>query len=161
VTRKTRAYSPRALKSNYSYTLEQIVDLYGMSIATVRRWIRIDGLKRVPGVRPFLVHSSDLKAFLEQRNNARRHPCAQHEVYCFRCRLPRTPQIHTGAVETLPNATTRFQAKCSICGGKIFKAIGRLNWSEKHPLAAYLQDAPEQHNGVHSQPPECSLGEGQ
>lgn len=160
MTRKTRTCSPRALKTDYSYTLEQITDLYGVDIATVRRWIRVDGLKRIAGVRPYLVHSSDLKAFLERRQKERRHPCAMHEAYCFRCRLPRTPQNRSGTVEPLPNATTRYKAKCSVCGGKVFKTIGRSSWSENHPLAAYLHDAPEQHNGGLSQPPECSLGEG-
>ena len=158
--RKSRTYSPRALKTNYSYTLEQITDLYGVDIATVRRWIRVDGLVRISGVRPYLVHSSDFKAFLERRQRDRRQPCAPYEAYCFRCRLPRTPQSRTGTVEPLPNSTTRFKGKCSTCGGKIFKTIGRSNWSQEHPLAAYLRDAPEQHNGVCSQPPECSPGRG-
>ena len=158
--RGTRTHSPRALKANYSYTLDQIADLFGVDIATARRWIRVDGLKRIPGVRPYLVHSSDLKAFLEQRRKARRHICAQHEVFCLSCRLPRVPQFQSGAIETLPNKTTRFGANCSACGHKIFKVVGRSNWSGNHPLAAYLRDAPEQHNGVRSLPPECSLGKG-
>lgn len=154
--KKKRTYSPHVLKSDYSYSLDQITDLYSVDIATVRRWIKKDGLKRIPGVRPYLVHSGDLKAFLRKRQRDRRQPCALNEAYCLTCRRPRIPQICTGAVESLPNTTTRFKAKCSACGGKIFKTIGRLKWSEKHPLATYLQEAPEQHNGVHSQPPECS-----
>jgi hypothetical protein len=156
--RKKRTYSPHALKLDYSYTLEQITDLYGVDIATVRRWIRLDGLKRIPKVRPFLVHSGDLKAFLVKRQKDRRQPCAPSEAYCLTCRHPRTPQIRTGSVEPLPNGTCRFKAKCSYCGGKIFKTIGRLKWSEDHPLATYLRDASAQHNGVHSQPPKCSHG---
>ena len=158
--RKSRTRSPHALKANYSYTLEQIVDLYGVDIATVRRWIRVEGLKRVPGARPYLVHSSDLKAFLERRQKARRHPCAAFEVYCLRCRLPRNPQPGTGSIEPLPNTAVRFRAKCATCGGKIFKAISGADWSKNHPLAALLYGAPEQHNGVRSQPPECSHGIG-
>ena len=158
--RNARTHSPRALKANYAYALDQITDLFGVDIATVRRWIRLDGLERIPGVRPYLVHSSDLKVFVERRRKARRHPCAQHEAYCFSCRLPRTPQFRSGTVELLPNATTRFGANCSVCGRKMFKTIGRASWSENHPLAAYLRDAPEQHNGVRAQPPECSLGKG-
>ena len=46
--RKKRTYSPRALKSNYSYTLEQLADLYDLDIATPRRWVRDEGLVRVP-----------------------------------------------------------------------------------------------------------------
>lgn len=157
--RKTRTYSPHALKVNYSYSLEQITDLYNVDIATVRRWIRVDGLKRIPGVRPYLVHSSDLKVFLVLRKKARQHKCALHEAYCLSCRIPRAPKILTGLVERLPNGTTRFKARCAICGSKMFKIIGREKWSANHPLAGYLRDASEQHNGVHSLPPECSLGE--
>ncbi len=160
MNRKRRTYSPHTLKSNYSYALEQIADQYGVDIATVRRWIRLDGLKRVPGVRPYLVHSSELKAFLERRQKARRHPCAPHEVYCLRCRHPRTPQTGTGVVEFLPNTAIRFKAKCAACGGKILKVVSRADWAENHPLAAYLHEAPEQHNGVRTRPPECSLGRG-
>ena len=158
--RKTRTYSTRALKADYSYTLEQITDQYDVDIATVRRWIRVDGLVRIPGVRPYLVHSGELKAFIERRKKAKRQPCALHEAYCLSCRFPRAPQMGSGFSELLPNATTRFRAKCSICGGKIFKTIGRLNWSEFHPLAAYLNDALEQHNGVRPRPPKCSHGKG-
>lgn len=158
--RKSQTYSPHALKANYSYTLEQISDLYGVDIATVRRWIRVDGLNRVPGVRPYLVHSSDLKAFLVRRQKARRRPCAPHQLFCLRCRLPQTPQMGTGTVEQLPNTAIRFKAKCAACGGKILKVISHVNWAENHPLAAYLHETLEQLNGVRSQPPECSLGGG-
>lgn len=147
---KPRTYSPHVLKSNYSYSLEQIADLYGVGIATVRRWIRVDGLKRIPRVRPYLVHSSEIKTFLERRQNARRHPCAPNEAYCLRCRLPRTPKPGTGTVEALPNTALRFRAECSACAGKILKTISRADWSINHPLAALLRDAPEQHSGVRS-----------
>jgi Helix-turn-helix domain len=147
---KPRTFSPHLLKSNYSYSLEQIADLYGVGIATIRRWIRVDGLKRVPHVRPYLVHSTELKSFLERRQRDRRHPCAPNEVFCLRCRLPRTPQPGTGTVEPLPNTAIRFRAECSACGGKILKTISRADWSKNHPLADLLRDAPEQHSGMRS-----------
>lgn len=54
------------IKENYSYTVQEIADLFEIIIATVRRWGRIEGLKRIPKVRPHLVHSSDLRCFLDQ-----------------------------------------------------------------------------------------------
>lgn len=159
--RKTQTYSLRALRTDYSYTVEQIADLYDVTIDTVRRWIRVDGLKRIPRVRPFLVHSSELKAFLEKRQKDRRHPCAQHEIYCLSCRVPRVPKIQSGVAKLIVNGTTRVSAQCSVCGCKIFKIIGRAKWTKNHPLAAYLQDAGEQHNGLWAQPLECPPGEGE
>lgn len=160
MSKRRRAYCTRVLKENYSYSLEQIADVYGISIATVRRWIRVDGLPRIPGVRPYLVHSSELKRFLDDQRKARSYPCAEHEVFCFRCREPRTPGPGTGTTQPLPNGTTRFGALCADCGSKMFRTIGRAKWSRNHPLAAYLRDASEQHNGVCPRPPECPLGSG-
>jgi hypothetical protein len=149
---KKRTFSIRGIKHDYSYTLEQITDLFEIDIATVRRWIRVDGLIRIPGASPYLVHSSDLIAFHDQRKKSRKRPCQLHEAYCLKCRLPKIPQFGSGTVTALPNGTTRFKAACSCCKGKIFKAIGRLKWSINHPLAAYLIEAPGQHKGTRPQP---------
>jgi len=161
VKRKSRTHSSRALRVNYSYSLEQIADLYDVDIATVRRWIRVDGLKRIPRVRPYLVHSSELKIFLEQRQKDRRRPGSLDEVYCLKCRIPRIPKMRSGVGELLPNRTTRFKAQCSVCECRIFKVIGRVKWTEMHPLAAYLQNAPAQHNGLLPVPHECPHGKGE
>lgn len=156
--RKKRAYSSHFVKANYSYSVEQVADLCRVSIATVRRWIKNDGLIRIPKTRPYLVHSTALKAFLLKRKKEKTQPCEQNEAYCMGCSHPRNPILGTGTIKALINGTYRFQATCSYCNRKMFKVIGRWKWSEKHPLAAYLQDASKPHNGEHSQPPKCSLG---
>ena len=158
--REKRSFSIRGIKLDYLYTLEQITDLHGVDIATVRRWIRVDGLKRIPGARPYFVHSSDLREFHDQRKKSRKRPCKLHEAYCLKCRLPRTPQDNSGTTVVLPNGTTRFQAVCSCCKSKIFRTVGRLKWSANHPLAAYLIEAPGQHKGTCPQPLNCSHEKG-
>lgn len=152
-----KRFNTRLIKDDYSYTVEQITDLYGVDVATVRRWIRKEGLRRVPKVRPYIVHSSDLKAFIEARQKKRKHSCSIHEAFCFRCQVPRTPAMGSATVVPLPNTCIRFQAKCSECGGKMNRTIRGAEWDKNHPLARYLADATREHNGVQLMPRECSL----
>jgi len=157
---KKRTYPLRLVRSNYTYTVEQIADLFGIDVHTVRRWVREDGLKRIPKVRPYLIHSSDLKKFLQGKQKARKHPCKDNEVYCLKCRVPRTPKNNTAVIAVLPNNSVRLKAKCSICYSKINRVIKARSWSDSHPLWAYLEDAPKQHNGVNDSPRECNIEEG-
>jgi hypothetical protein len=158
---KKRTYNVRLVKENYTYTIEQIADLFGKDVATVRRWIKDEGLERIPKTRPFLVHSSALRSFLLKKKAKRKNPCQLHELCCFKCQAPRTPKKDTGKIKKQPNGSLLFQAKCAACKGKINKAIKGKDWSEKHPLAAYLHDVTEQHNGKHSSHRKCQLEGGE
>ncbi|MBK6896403.1 MAG: helix-turn-helix domain-containing protein [Alphaproteobacteria bacterium] len=158
---KKRTYNVRLVKENYTYTVEQIADLFGIDVATVRRWIKDEGLERIPKTRPFLIHSSALKSFLTKKKAKRKKPTLPDEVYCCKCRVSRTPKKGSAKIKSQPNGALFFQAKCAGCKGKINKAIKLEDWSEKHPLAAYLHDAMKQHNGKHSSHRKCQLQEGE
>lgn len=155
-TRK-RTHNTRLIKDNYSYYIEQIADLFGIDVATVRRWIREDGLDRVPNTRPHIVHSSKLKAFIERQQAKRKKPCADNEVFCLPCQSPRIPLAGSGVVVSLPNGCISFKAKCSNCGGKVNRSIQAAHWNKNHPLAAFLSDATREHKGVQPTHRECSL----
>lgn len=154
--KNTRKYNLRCIKENYTYSVEQITDLFDININTVRRWIREEGLKRLPKMRPHHVHSSDLRQFLEGKQKTRKAPCADHEIYCCKCRAPRTPKLGTGKVTTQPNGTVLFHAHCSACNTRMNRAIKGQKWTENHPLSVYLHDATKQHNGEEQSPRECA-----
>ncbi len=149
----------RLIKGGYSYYVEQVADLLGVDMATVRRWVREEGLERIPHARPHMIHSSALRAFLEKKQAKQKKRGAPHEVFCFRCQLPRAPEMESATIEVLPNTSIRFKAKCSVCGGKINKSIKGTDWGENHPLAKFLSDAPGEHNGVQHMHRKCSLHE--
>lgn len=152
-----RKYNKRLIKDDYSYSVEQVADLSCVSVATVRRWIRLEGLKRIPSTRPHLIHSSELRAFREMQHSKRKKTCASHEVFCFRCQMPRTPKIGSATIILLPNTSIRFNALCTECGGKMNRSIRGVEWAQNHPLAQYLSGALGEHNRVHPTHRECSL----
>lgn len=157
MSKKKRTYPLRLIKQNYTYSLDQIADMYGIDLATVRRWIRFEGLERLPKTRPYLVHSTALRKFLEKRQKSRKQKCRDQEIYCLKCRCPRIPRPGSGNVRPQPNECIRFLAACATCGCKINKVIKSAEWSENHPLAAYLHDATNQHNRSQPLHPECHI----
>lgn len=152
---RRRTHSLRLIKENYTYTLEQIADLFGLDVTTVRRWVRDEGLERIPKTRPYLVHSSMLKAFLHKKQSVRKQACGLAEAFCCKCRGPRAPAPGTGSAIALPNKCVRFQAHCATCGSTMNKLIKAVEWSGNHPLVHYIHDVPKQHNGVSLQHREC------
>jgi len=84
-----------------------------------------------------------------------------NEAYCLKCRVPRIPKNDSAITVDLPNKSVRMKARCSICNSKINRVIKAADWSDSHPLYAYLKDAPKQHNRAHDSPPECNLEEGE
>ena len=159
--KKKRSYSTRLVKKNYSYNVEQIADLFGIDVATVRRWIKYEGLERIPKTRPFLIHSSALRLFLQKKKAKRKSPCQPHEVRCFKCKVSRSPLHGSGIVKIQPNGTIMFQALCGTCHGNVNKVLKGVEWLNNHPLAAYLQEATKQHNGKQLSHLKCQLQEGE
>lgn len=155
--KKKRTYNTRLIKDDYSYYVEEVADLFGVDVATVRRWIREKGLERIPNTRPHLIHSTALRVFAEKKQGKNKKPCAPNEAFCFRCQTPRPPQAGSASAIILANSSIRVTAQCSVCCGTMHRAVRGMDWNEKHPLAAYLRDALGEHNRVQSLPREYPL----
>jgi len=112
---RRRSYNTRLVKRSYSYSLQEIAELFDVHVNAVRRWIQ-DGLPRIDNQKPYLVHGSELADFLDARQTRRKRKCAPDEFYCCRCRAPRRPRH--GVVDlTIENAKqVRLSAKCGTCG---------------------------------------------
>ena len=154
---KKHSYNIRLLKEDYSYYVEQIADLFTVEVATVRRWIQKEGLRRIPHTRPHIIHSSELKTFLEKKRAKRKRPCAAGEVFCLPCQSPRLPATGSGSITICANGSYRFRAICSQCRRVIYRNIRAVEWTLNHPLAGFLSEAMDEHKGVYSMHPECSL----
>lgn len=157
--RKKKTYSLSVIKKNYTYNIQQIADLYEISIATIRRWVTKESLKRIPGARPHLIHGSQLYSFLEERQEARKNTCEENKAFCMKCRSTQQAKMNSGNVTVLPNKTIRFQAQCGVCNTKMNKFLKSADWTRSHSLFPYLEGALNDSNESHGSPRKCSLEE--
>ena len=80
----------RRVKVHRSYTVEEIAGLFGIHKNTVRAWVKA-GLPTCDNKRPVLILGRDLIAFLQARRAKNKQPCRPGEIYCVRCRSPKSP----------------------------------------------------------------------
>ena len=87
---KKRHPNHRLVKIHRSYTVEEIARLFGIHKNTVRHWVK-EGLATIDDKRPMLILGHVLAAFLQARRVKNKQTCKPGELYCVRCRAPRSP----------------------------------------------------------------------
>jgi hypothetical protein len=107
-----------------AYTIEEVADAHGVTIATVRNWIKA-GLHAMTAQRPYLILGSALKSFHKQRKIARRTPLKVDEFYCLSCRSGRKPDGMLADFVPHSPTTGRLVGLCSSCGGVCNRMVGR------------------------------------
>lgn len=123
---RRRRYRVNLIKGTNPYDTNEIAKLFGLHRNTVRHWLK-GGLRPIDDRRPVLVHGSDLKAFVAQRQTARRQKCAPGEFFCFRCRAPRRPW--SNLVDTTPHTEkiAKLTAICCVCETVMHRTIRRTD----------------------------------
>lgn len=110
--------NPNRAKIHRSYTVSESAKLFGVDKRTVRNWIK-SGLTVLDDVRPLLILGTDLRLFLKQRKDGKKHNCGEGEMYCLKCRAPRTPDPLTVNFTQPENGIGRMFALCSGCSSKV------------------------------------------
>ncbi len=104
----------RLVKIHRSYTVEEIAELFGIHKNTVRRWVK-DGLATIDDKRPMLVLGHVLVAFLQARRAKNRQPCKPGELYCVRCRSPKSPAGDMAEYSPITEKVGNLIAICPDC----------------------------------------------
>jgi len=110
----SRRFKTRAIKKNKSYRIGELADAAGVSIATVRNWLK-SGMQSVDNNRPTMIMGFQALEYLNARKISSKRPMALGEFYCLRCKAPRLP---LGAMaDYVPTSDTggRLKALCSAC----------------------------------------------
>ncbi|MBG02679.1 MAG: hypothetical protein CMM59_01215 [Rhodospirillaceae bacterium] len=154
MSRKHR-YPVNSIRRDYTYTVAEVADLYGITSDTVFRWIRNEGLQRVPHSRKYFVHSSELVAFLTTRNRRNKKPSRTNAIFCCKCRRPREPELVSLSFQVLPNKTVRIRGLCSECGTRVNKVVSSKIWSATHPFHPDHNASTKEHSGGSLSPREC------
>ncbi len=105
----------RRVKTHRSYTAEEVSTLFGIHKNTVHNWIK-NGLPTIDDKRPILIPGSDLAEFLQLRRNKSKQPCKPGELYCLRCRAPRSAAGNMADYSPANEKTGNLIAICPACG---------------------------------------------
>ena len=108
---KRRHPNYRLVKIHRSYTVEEIAKLFGIHKNTVRHWVK-EGLATIDDKRPMLFLGHVLAAFLQARRQKNKQTCKPGELYCVRCRAPRSP---AGNMADYVPITEKFGNLVAIC----------------------------------------------
>jgi hypothetical protein len=111
-------YSLRGICKSRVYTFKTAARIVGVSYSTFCKWPN-EGLRVITDKTPYLVRGADLITFLTRRMAANRHVMAKDQIFCLRCKEPRTAAIGSLSFTPQNEVTGRLGGLCSGCGGKI------------------------------------------
>jgi hypothetical protein len=142
-----RKTNPRLLKGMRAYSFQEVSEILGCHLQTVRRWHK-GGLKVLDdGTKPFLVMGKDVREFLKAKSKGRKHPLKPGELFCPRCRLPRESLPENLTVETTERRLGKsdrqvvIRGVCVICGQRMIlfsstRKVGQMIGTKSQPPPA-------------------------
>ena len=111
---KKRLHNPSRAKIHRSYTVEEAASLYDVFKGTVRNWIKA-GLPTLNDKRPMLILGSDLAAFHLARRTRNKQKCKPGEMYCFKCRIPKSPDSNEVEFKAITEKIGNLIGICPAC----------------------------------------------
>ena len=143
--------NPRLAKIHRSYTVEEIAKLFGVHRHTVRTWIKC-GLPTVDQRRPVLILGSHLGEFLRARRTENKRKCASGEIYCVRCREPRTPANNYVRYHPLTATQGNLVGLCSCCGAGLYRRVSVAKLTQVLGVLSMTPPQAQEHIGESPQP---------
>ncbi len=113
----------RHVKIHYTYTVEEIANLFCKHKNTVRNWHK-NGLATIDDRKPMLFHGRTLATFLEAKRTKNKRPCKSGEIYCIKCRAPKVPDGGMADCERVNEKIWNLVAICPDCYTIINQRVG-------------------------------------
>ena len=110
-----RRVSAARVKRNRSYTLEEAAEQVGVTVQTIRAWVK-RGLPVLSARRPYLVLGVDLIDFVKNRSAPRTRRLRIGEFHCLSCKAPRKPAFGIADYVPITPLRGRLEAFCETCG---------------------------------------------
>jgi len=128
-----RRVSARRVKIHSQYTYDNVADLLGVSVQTVRLWRR-SGLHVLDSQKPHLILGFALKDFLNKRSKKPERRLAQDQFLCMTCNAPK--RAYGGIGDYLPYMATRgrLEVLCETCHGLCGKFASPAICAELAPI---------------------------
>ena len=118
----TRRPNHRLVKIHRTYSVEEVANLFGAHRNTVRRWIKV-GLSTIDHRRPILIQGQVLSDFLKLRREKNKQTCQPGEIYCVRCRAPRSPAGDMADYQPLTDSLGNLTGICPVCDAMIYRRV--------------------------------------
>jgi len=117
---RKRRPNHRLVKIHRNYTVEEAARLFGTHKNTVRAWVKA-GLPTCDSKRPILILGRELAAYLKASRLKNKRPCEPGQMYCVRCRVPRSPAGEMADYEPVTEKFGNLKGICPECEGMIFR----------------------------------------
>jgi excisionase family DNA binding protein len=118
-----RRLNPRRAKIHRNYTVDEVADLYGVHKNTVREWLK-KGLPTSDDRRPMLILGRDLNEFHQARRARNKRTCQPGEIYCVRCREPKSPAGDMADYQRMTPTLGNLVGICPSCETIIYRRAG-------------------------------------
>lgn len=143
--------NPRLAKIHRSYTVEEVASLFDVHRNTVREWIK-KGLPVIDDRRPALIRGGALSDFLRLRRERNKRSCRPGEIYCVRCREPRTPADRWVQYKPLTATQGNLIGICPCCDAWLYRRVSFAKLNEVRGALTITMPEALQHIGECQQP---------
>jgi hypothetical protein len=117
-----KRFNPRRVKINRTYTVDEVAMLFRVHKNTVRTWLKY-GLEPIDRKRPILILGRQLMGFLHARRARRQQRCRPGQLYCVRCRAPKTWAAQVAEHLPITSRLGNLRAICSDCGTRMYRRV--------------------------------------
>lgn len=114
----------------WPYTVQEVADLLEVSKQAVWRWVKSGELKALDGRRPYIIHGSDLAAFIMAKKKSRKFGGGRFDFACMKCREPKAPRDGVVFIQPLNAYQVLVKAMCETCGTPVRKFWTKANIPE-------------------------------
>lgn len=116
----SRSYKGVRVKAHHVYSIEDLMELYGVTANTVSNW-NADGLMRSDGQKPHLYQGAAVAHFHAQRMGRQRVDLRPGEFKCMTCKAAGFPDIETVERRVFASGRSIIFAICPSCQAQIRK----------------------------------------
>jgi len=119
-------HNPNLVRLRRSYTFAEIAEVFAVHRRTVQAW-RKQGLNVIDDKsKPFLVMGADVRSFLREKQQGRKHPLKPGEFFCPRCGVPRESLQDEFSIEITERRLGRYRQAiikgiCEVCRCRLFR----------------------------------------
>ena len=122
-------YNYRLAKTNRSYTITELANLWGVHKHTVCNWMK-EGLRDCCEGRPKLIRGIDAKEFLRRRQTRNKKTCMPGQIYCVACKTPRFPKNDYALLNVETDQVGDLIGECPSCSTTIHRKVSLRKVSE-------------------------------